>query len=638
MSETKQSEERDRFAGLESMLGRRVMPVQKSTTSSGLYLEKAPNAIVFIEAEKFLNGPQLYPVQYTIVRDFFELLCPHCNDVERIHVQDDIPREQQVLFEYDTCPVCGIRKEDIADELHHYNELVGVMGMRSGKGVLTACMSAVIIHELLCTDELQEKLGIVKRQIIEAAFSATSSKQAAETVYGHFRGFYDSSPWFQDLKKRLMDLEIVDDNLRRGSLYREADLSIYFKYKKVIIQALHSNSQSIAGRTRIFAVIDELSRFDAGDSKQSATEVYRAFKRSLLTIKVAVAELRKKNIYNVPDATMFCISSPIFLDDKTMQLWKQSDTQEKMFAFKMPTWEANPTITREDLADEYAADPLGAERDYGANPPGSESPLIPDPKIIDVCIDKDRSSIFSLRERNFEMTVQGVKFFYLAMELLDVKYGNLFDYVIHCDTGRSSDSFCLAIGHLEDKKVIIDGAIEARPIPKGNRYGAQARDIHFPTMTRIILELNRTLSLKALTYDRWNSIEQIDLLREAKVLAVGKNLDRDDHIKFVESMRSRTIRFPKKESDTLDPKLERNMPCAKALHELARLEDDGKRVDHPPPGSSDMIQCYVGIHRLLVTPEKVIDMKEIIKERRKKMGGLPFNRRGGRVVHLNRYV
>jgi hypothetical protein len=638
LSEINQNEERDRFAGLESMLNGNVRPIKRSTASSGILLEKAPNQIIFIESEKFLNGPKLFPLQYAICRDFFELLCPHCNDIDRINLDDDVPREQQVLFEYDICPICGLRKEDIADELHHYNELVGVMGMRSGKGVLTACMSAAIVHELLGTEELQKRLGLVKKQIIEAAFIATSAKQSTETVYGHFRGFYDGSPWFQELRKRLMDLEISDENLRRGSLYKDNESSIYFKHKKIIIQALHSNSGSLAGRTRIFSVIDELSRFDSGGSKQSATEVYRVMKRSLLTIKTAVARLRQQNVYDIPDARMFCISSPIFLEDKMMQLLKQAETQDKMFAFRRATWEANPTITREDLADEFAADPVGAERDYSARPPGAENPLIPDPKIVDVCIDQDRQSIFNLRERHFERIIQGVKFNYITVDVLDVQWKNLFDYVIHCDPGRSNDSFCLAIGHLEDGKTIIDGAIEARPIPRGNRMGLSKHDVHFPSMTKLILDLNRTLSLKAVTYDRWNSIEQIDQLRDNKILTVGKNLDRDDHVKFVESLRSRVVRFPKREAENMNPKLDRNIPCAKALYELIRLEDDGKKVDHPSGGSSDMVQCYVGVHRLLVTPHKVIDMKEIIKERRKERTGLPFNRKGGRVVHLNRFV
>jgi hypothetical protein len=160
-----------------------------------------------------------------------------------------------------------------------------------------------------------------------------------------------------------MDLEIVDPDLRRGDLYWQTEKMIHFKEKYIRIKSLTSNSGSIAGKTRIFSVIDELSRMDSGESKRGATEVYRVLKRSLITIKAAVERLRQKGDYSVPDARMFCISSPMFEDDKSMLLLKQAEKTDKMFAFHRTTWDFNPDISKEDLADEFASDPIGAERD-----------------------------------------------------------------------------------------------------------------------------------------------------------------------------------------------------------------------------------------------------------------------------------
>ena len=597
------------FEGIEGLLEGNVSV--KPRSKGRVQLERAPNAVRFIESARFLDGPELHYPQFAVVRDFFELLCPECNDVDRIITQKDVDRKDQVLFEHNVCPECGFDKVAHGKQFRNFNELIGVVGMRGGKSVLVACMSAAIIHELLCVDNLQKQMGLVKSQEIDGAFVAASGEQASETIYGHFRGFYDNSPWFQNYRKALLDLEIADPNLRRGDLYWSTEKSLHFKDKHIRIKSLTSNSGSIAGKTRIFAVIDELSRMDAGDSKRSATEVYRVLKRSLVTIKAAVERLRNKGIYTIPDARMFCISSPIFEDDKAMLLLKQADKAEKMFAFHRTTWEFNPDITKEDLADEFATDPLGAERDYAANPPGAENPLVHNQAIIEICVDKGRRSNIQTREVFFEEKISAFEFAYVKPVVTNLDYRNLNEYVIHCDPGQKHDSFCMAIGHQEDDITIIDGAIECRPIPKNNRQGMTPREVYFPAMTDIILDLRVKLSIKYISYDRWNSTEQIHRLRENKILAFQKNLHRDDHIRFIHAMVSQHIRFPAKENEFMDPTIARTMPCAKALHELKRLNDDGVRVDHPTGGSNDMIQCYIGVHRLLAHPEQIISDKEL---------------------------
>ena len=598
------------FSGIDGLLSGNLKVQPRS--SGRVQLEKAPNQLVFIEAPRFLDGPALHYPQYCIVRDFFELLCPLCNDMERIYTDDDIPREDQILLEYDKCPNCGFDRAKNQEIFKNYNEMIGVVGMRGGKSVLVACMSAAILHELLCVDRLQERMGLVRTQEIDGAFVAASGEQASETIYGNFRGFYDASPWFQEYKNKLMDIELLDPSLRRGQLYWQTENSIHFKDKHIRLKSLTSNSGSIAGKTRIFSVMDELSRMDAGESKRSATEIYRVLKRSLVTIRAAVERLRKNGIYGIPDARMFCISSPLFDDDKAMSLLKDAEKNDKMFSFHKATWDFNPDITQEDLAEEFASDPLGAERDYGANPPGAENPFIKNPAIIDLCIDKQRKSIFTLSETFFKEQVQDHVFSYVKPNILDVKYSNLAEYVVHCDPGQKSDSFCLAIGHLGDGDVaVIDGAIECRPISKNNRQGADPCEVYFPAMVELILDLAKKLTIKYVSYDRWNSTDQIQRLRTANILAFQKNFSRDDHVMLLNSMTERKISFPAVEDNIGDPYIRRNMPCAKALKELRKLNDTGIKVDHPVGGHNDMIQCYLGIHRLLLHSDEVINPHEI---------------------------
>lgn len=626
----RKEEKKDLFDGIENLLEGHVKV--KPRSKGRVQLELAPNPVVFIESSKFLDGPALHYPQYAIVRDFFELLCPFCNDLERIAEKDDVGREDQVLFEYNVCPKCGFSKLHNPRNFNFFDELIGVVGMRGGKSVVVACMSAAILHELLCVDNLQEKLRLTRNQEIDGAFVAASGEQASETIYGHFRGFYDNSPWFQDYRRRLMDLEISDPDLRRGSLYKETENTLFFKDRGIRIKSLTSNSASIAGKTRIFAVIDELARMDAGESKRSATEVYRVLKRSLITIKASVERLRKQGAYDIPDARMFCISSPLFEDDKSMQLLKLAEKSEKMFAFHRTTWEFNPEITREDLADEFNLDPVGAERDYAANPPGAENPFVVNHDIVEICINNEQRNAFNFRDKFFEEHVGTFTFKYVRPDLTDFNIRHLNEYVVHCDPGQTGDSFCLAMGHREGEATIIDGAIECRPIPKNNRQGLEAREVYFPAMAEIILQVAAHGTLKFVSYDRWNSTEQIQRLRTKQILAFQKNIGRDDCVRFLNSMMNKNIVFPARENSVMDPSMTRGMPCAKAVWELRRLNDDGARVDHPPGGSSDMIQCYIGVHRLLMHPEQVINLTDL--NNMSKRSSLIGNRKIGQVIKL----
>lgn len=609
---------KDPFESLNDLLEGKIPDKKRVITGGLVSVEKAPNAIAFIEGDRYLNAYSLNPAQYRVVRDFYELLCPVCNNVERILIRDDVPRETQVLFEHDYCPNCGYFKYEDPARVVNYNSLVGVVGMRGGKSVLVAGMVAWELHAYLCVENLQEKLGLVKNQELEISFVASTGKQAAETIYGNFRNYFDASPWYKSYVGALRNLEVTDPTLRRYMLYKgePGSTSIEFKNKHIIVQSYTSNSGGMAGRTRLTAAIDEIGRMDRGDSKISAVEVYRVQNRSLVNLRSSTSRLRDSGDFSIPDAKMLCVSSPLYEDDMIMKLKSQAQINKKMFAFHAATWEFNPAIRKEDLIEEFEADPLGAERDYGANPPGAENPFITNKEIIYAAIDKDRKSNLVLEESFFSQDVGGIKFDYVKVLLKDFKYHNLVDYCIHCDPGQNRDSFCLAIGHKDGDLYIVDGCLELKPISVGNRLGLPPREAYFPCILDLILELHKKLSIVVVTYDKWNSTDQIQRLRDNKILAVQKNMTRDDYIAALNSLKSGNFRFPSLEVNpekTMNFDAMRNVPCARAVYELRRLNDTGQKVDHPKGGHNDMIECCVGLHRLLHSPETIITKKEIGK-------------------------
>lgn len=595
----------DPFARMDELINGKPL-IDPHLSHGRVTLARAPNAIQFIESDKFLAGPQLWPEQFNIIRDFYELACTECNDLQHIN---EIPREEQVLFEFGVCPECGLKKFQVANQLQFHNTLIGVAGQRSSKSAIAACIAAYHLHEALVIENLPTKLGLLAAQDLDFSFAAAAGLQASETVYAQFKGLYDASPWFQNFKRELQQIEKLDPKLNKGDLYWDTDLSIHWKEKHIRVRSITTNAATQRGPTRIWALIDELSWLDSGESKRSANEVYRALKNSLLTVRVATARLQEAGDYSLPDGLLACVSSPLFLEDRSMQLLIEAQKNPKMYAFHRATWELNPTITREDLDAEFEADPVGAERDFGAKPPGAENPFIKDPTIVDLCIDKDRKNMFDLREDFFEEKIGDHIFRYVKMVLTGIRYKNLAEYVIHCDAGEKKDSFCLAIGHKEGPKCFIDGIIECRPVPQIK--GRVSYDVHFPSMINLILSLQmRGIAIKLVTYDRWNSVDQIQQLIAAKIPAYGKNLNRDDHMKVLQALKDQTLRLPALEPKVFDPKLDRNVPCNKVVYELKHLEDDGISVDHSRTSTNDIAQCLVGVYRGLMYPESVVGKKQ----------------------------
>ena len=624
------------FGPISGILGGEAPPKQTVIQTKRAQLERAPNAVTFIESPKFLDGITLNYPQFEVVRDFTELLCPFCNDIHRVVNVKDVPREDQVLFEHDHCPQCNYYKYEDPDILSFYNDLIGVVGMRAGKSILVGSLSAYFLHEYLCIPNLHDKLGISDATDLDISFVASTGDQSAETVYGYFRNFYDSSPWFTNYVQSLRALEREDLALHPGSLYIESTKRIHFKEHRIRIKSLTSNSNGLAGRTRLLSIIDELARLDVGESKRSGTEVYRVLRRALQTLRSRVARIREDNDFSLPDAKMLCVSSPMYDDDMSMTLLKRSDKHSKMFGFKSTTWEFNPDVRRDDLAEEYEADPVGADRDFGANPPGSENPFI-ESAVVDAAILPDSKNALVYREHYFDEVVNNIEFNYVEIQFGKFHFNNLNDYFIHCDPGEKKDSFCLGIGHREGDNCIIDGGFELRPIPKGNAAKLQPREAYFPAVVDFILELNRLASIYAITYDKWQSTDQIQRLRSHKILALGKNLNREDHVRFSAGLRNHTVFLPTPEIPMNSyTKPMRNVPCAKAIYELKHLNDNGVRVDHSKHGSNDMIQTYVGVHRLIMHPEEVLDIKTVQKARRGKQIANRYPKKLGRVVSFRR--
>jgi hypothetical protein len=235
-----------------------------------------------------------------------------------------------------------------------------------------------------------------------------------------------------------------------------------------------SDSAGVAGKTRVMASIDEWARLADTEGSRSAKELYRVLNQSLATVRAAV------KLNNLPSflGLMMNVTSPISQDDPAMEHYNMASggLLQRTYYWKGATWDFNPQMPRHVFDDDYVKDALGAERDFGANPPNAESPFVDDPKRFWKSIDFDRVPLARFRPSFFEDRT-GKK--YIGMEVEECKLNHVNPYYLFGDAGLNWDSFGLVCAHsewlnveeFENTDVGIDGEPIAfrRPAPGRGR-------------------------------------------------------------------------------------------------------------------------------------------------------------------------
>jgi intein/homing endonuclease len=366
------------------------------------------------------------------------------------------------------------------------------------------------------------------------------------------------------------------------------------------------NSSGMAGRTRISAIIDELSRFQISDSRLSADEAYRVLENSLLTVRSAAKRLHLPQYFG----SMVSISSPISAEDKSMRLLKQAGELKHMLAYHYPTWQFNPFEPRENFDEYYIKDPLGSERDFGANPPAASNPLIDDPdRFRKAAIDVNLSPTIEL---NYYDKPDKVGNLYKAAQIKEAQLRINYDCSIVFDAGLTFDTFAGAAAHGEwmdmpgmDDPVwvtVFDWVLRVVPQVHPTR-----KDVWFESVIDIIQILRQKHRILQVEFDRWNSAQLVQSIREMGIMANQKGTTVQDFLKFVADAYTSKVRMLPPDQDMQHTSPEYLSGICASYYELERLErsPDLRRVFNPNKGqrrgwnSDDVAQCIVHCHRLV---------------------------------------
>lgn len=461
----------------------------------------------------------------------------------------------------------------------------GILSHNSGKSAVTTMIASYILHKYLMVGKPTDLLNIRPNEILHGTFLALTLGQAKENLWDPFYGYITESPWFRMYHNFLR----YHEERLGEQLFSIKETFVKYRHRNMFWYAATPDKRVLRGRTRIFAAIDELGWFDANrDSKKvkdNAHEVYKAASNSLATARQSEVRLVNMGFAEPLTGFMVNVSSPSSIRDKITELVRQSVGSTKLLGLHKPTWKMNPNLPRESpiIMEEFRKDPIGAARDFGAEPSLSSHPFISNTHAIEGTVREKGGNWVKYR---LQITVFGKgkdSKRYRSAELIQVKPTNKYS-VMAIDAGLSNNSFAMAVGSLHDDNTIhADCLIEVMPLP-----GIVVS--HTLIFENIIKPMIKKRNVKVLLADRWNSIKLLEDAQRDTDIPVAKqySLKFTDMYAVKDAIEMGGLFIPKTENKTIKDVLDHNpdeypkcfegRPVDHLLLQLATIEQAGKEV------------------------------------------------------------
>jgi len=477
----------------------------------------------------------------------------------RVDVRDD-RKDKHILsfsklkFHYQIVGISRIEKAgdqrvvDISLNITPYFELNnGILSHNSGKTYVGAIIGLYEFYKLIEMNHPtpQEHWNLDPATPIYIVNCAKSEAQAKATVFAYVRGLIFDSPYFMYL--------IESDKIAvRHNEFEYTD-------KRLFLRSEHSASGSLAGKSSKCVIFDELSKMDfTGNvgSETSASEVYSI-------VSKATGRFGK-------DGKIVSISSPMSTDDFFWRLMEKAEKRGeslRMMSLHKASWEIVDPKLRPDLM--YDSSYMRAEkekdydkfmRDYGAQPVGRLAAFFPDIKAIQAC------------ETNNPMPIRFTADGPVLEEWFKPKGCT---YIIAGDPALKHDAFGLAMGHQENKNIMVDFAIKLEVIPPALEIDARQ------VKNFIMSILDKGFIVTKFITDIKSYPELFQDLQKRGVMVEQSFVKKETYDYLKERISLKEIFWPK------NPDL---------FEELSRLEViSQRRVDHPKYGSKDISDALANV-------------------------------------------
>lgn len=606
-----------------AMLRKSVEMTQVVDEEREYLVQRAPNAIEWITGARFCKQPSLFAHfgAYRLVKEFFELRCPDCNagphavpadswGLSRETLESEVLLVWTPKHEDDACPKCGTTRSEFVErgDLNNHRVLHSIVGQRSGKSSTLGLITTYVEHVTLSIahshpEGLQGYLGMPAGEPLHITCVASTDTQSKETIWAKYRGYRSLSPWFQRYTpwvKMQERLQSTPEGMQPWA-YNEIDKKIENGAVHLIIDSLNSNSNGLAGRTRLFAAIDEICRMKQTESAQGAQEVYRTMDASCQTVQARVDQYGLVPWFGMIGS----ISSPISLDDYGMQLLEMAKSDPRMYAVRMATWDFNPWEPKEAYAEKLKKDFVGTMRNFGAEPPGAAHPLIDRPddfRTSAIQVDLTPTAVF----QEYEFTdPTGRSYLAVRLDKADLVQDATPRFVA-VDAGKNFDAFSVACAHGEQDAdgnlvTVYDWVI--RLLTRSRK-----QEVYFESVYQVLKELSKFVVIKHIEFDHWNSTTIVQRIRNELSIWAEEVATTNAH--FIQFMRDaysgRVALLPELPGDVgLDPPFKSAQGAL--VYELLGLERDptNDKVYNSKKGlrrgvnSDDTARVSVHVHRLV---------------------------------------
>jgi len=243
-------------------------------------------------------------------------------------------------------------KEDI---FKSFKELHLVLGRRGTKTVLASLISAYEVYKLIVIgDGNPHKFYNLPFDDEIAIINVALSQPQAGKLFNEISSRLRNSPFFDNRIAKGTTSEIrlyTDQDIEKGKELKEKGSKLEVP-GSIVIMCGHSNPDTLAGRSAILILFDELGFYDE-TGKVTGSYFYNRLKPSLA------------NFLPYGDGRLVEISSPNSMTGIFYDIYKAAKDDDAILSYQLPTWIANPKITYEDLQSDRARNPEMFSVEYG---------------------------------------------------------------------------------------------------------------------------------------------------------------------------------------------------------------------------------------------------------------------------------
>lgn len=432
--------------------------------------------------------------------------------IENILHTKMFPKQAEITREFYINKILGIPTPK-------YKKCVLGLGMRSGKTALGAMIACYEFFDICSLENPSEYYKLLRGQPIFIPVIAPSERQVTDGIFYNVQNMLEGSEWVQSWT----DWKVKTEEISSPS-------------KHIVIKPFSSWANTGRGTTSKAVFFDEMDLFAETTSKLGAQEVYAAISKATATLGM--------------DGHIFVLSSLMSTTSITSTLLNKAQYEDGTLAYKLPTWEVNPNISKAQLMEEFKFDMPTFWRDYGCEPSMWSGVQFPDGVQLKQMRNVLHAPI-TVPERNHPR-------------------------IMAIDPAVRNDSFGVAVGYKHDDRFVVDGAI---------KFTRQDGDVIIkPSMIKdFIIKSIAPLQVYMLVTDTWMYPDIVEDVMNMGLI-VKQHIVKKNEYDLVRSLMN---------ANKLEIVFDQDLKLQ--MEQLVIKGGAKPNVDHPLNGGKDTADCVANV-------------------------------------------